>query len=416
MKVITFGCRLNSYESEVIEGFLKKYDLKDITVINTCGVTKEAERQALQKIRQIKREFVNERILVSGCAAELNHKSFIDLNVDYIVGNDAKLKEETYEKLSKGELPRIVTSNLSKNRDLPLNLVETFNNKAREFAPIQTGCNYACSFCAVREARGPSISFKEEHILKQIKIFAKNYSEVVLTGVNISAYGFDLRPSSSLNKLIISILKNVPELKFLSLSSLDPFTVDDELIDLFKNEERLLPHCHLSIQSGDDKILRAMKRRHSRAKVIDIAKKLHDSNRNITIGADLITGFPGETEDDFQNTFNLIHDAGLDFLHIFPFSRRPGTLAYSMPNQVPKVIAKERALKLRDEINKKFFEYLKTYIGKTIKFFRENEQNGRSFNFIEVISDENLSSFNSNILEGTVMGIRDLKLVVANVR
>lgn len=417
MNVITFGCRLNSYESDVISGFLDKYKLHNVFVVNTCAVTTEAERQALQKIRKIRRENKDAVIIVSGCAAEVSKEKFLKEDIDYLIGNHQKLLERTYKDIAEHNFPKVSFSELLKTRSLPMNLVYSCNSKIRTFVPIQTGCNYECTFCTVKEARGPAISFTVNHIIDQIKIFAKYYQEIVLTGVNISAFGIDNKEGIFLPDLIKIILEKVPELKFLSLSSLDPFTVRDDLIKLFSNSDRLLPHVHLSIQSGDDTILRYMKRRHTRDYVIHICKKLKAINPDIMIGADIIAGFPYETEQCFDNTLRLISDADLDFLHVFPFSKRPRTEAYSMPNQVDRFTAKLRAKKIRDLGDERLNQKLQTYVGKKIGFFAETDETGRSFNYIEIIHDlkkwkqNEENNFNS-IYHGIVKGIDRCKLVV----
>ena len=416
MNVVTFGCRLNSYESDVISEFLDKYNLNNVFVINTCAVTAEAERQALQRIRKIRREHNGAIIVVSGCAAEVSREKFLKENIDYLIGNHQKLLESTYKDIAEKKLPKISFTELSKTRQLPMNLVYSCNSKVRTFVPIQTGCNYECTFCTVREARGPAISFPIDHIIEQVKIFSKYYQEIVLTGVNISAFGIDNNTGIFLPELIRIIFKEVPELRFLSLSSLDPFTVRMDLIELFANCDRLLPHVHLSIQSGDNDILRYMKRRHTREYVVHICKKLKEINPNITIGADIITGFPHETDECFSNTFNLVSDADLDFLHVFPFSRRPRTEAYSMPNQVDKFIARMRAKKIRDCGDEKLNKKLQSCIGKKINFFAETNELGRTFNYIEVMHDmkqykDKKDSFDT-VYRGIVKYVDNYKLVV----
>lgn len=416
MNVVTFGCRLNSYESDVISEFLDKYNLNNVFVINTCAVTAEAERQALQRIRKIRREHNGAIIVVSGCAAEVSREKFLKENIDYLIGNHQKLLESTYKDIAEKKLPKISFTELSKTRQLPMNLVYSCNSKVRTFVPIQTGCNYECAFCTVREARGPAISFPIDHIIEQVKIFSKYYQEIVLTGVNISAFGIDNNTGIFLPELIKIIFKEVHELRFLSLSSLDPFTVRMDLIELFANCDRLLPHVHLSIQSGDNDILRHMKRRHTREYVVHICKKLKEINPNITIGADIITGFPHETDECFSNTFNLVSDADLDFLHVFPFSRRPRTEAYSMPNQVDKFIARMRAKKIRDYGDEKLNKKLQSCIGKKINFFAETNELGRTFNYIEVMHDlkqykDKKDSFDT-VYRGIVKYVDNYKLVV----
>jgi len=415
MNVVTFGCRLNAYESDVITDFLKKYDLHDLIVVNTCSVTAEAERQALQKIRQLKRKFPDMRIMVTGCSVHMDTEKFpVDI-VDYVVGNDDKLREETYKTIKEGRYPRVAVSELTIERDLPQNLIAPSEKKIRGYLPIQTGCNYECTFCSVRKTRGKAKSLPVKHIVAQAKLFAKVYHEIVLTGINISMFGFDLSPRMSLADLIKVLIKEVPEMRFISLSSLDPFTVDRDLISLYGTEKKLLPHVHLSIQSGDNDVLRLMKRRHSREKVIDVCKKLKVQNPEVRIGADIITGFPSETDARFANTLSLVDEADLDFLHIFPFSRRPGTEAHDMPDQVDKRVSKSRAKRLRQKIDDKFQEYLVKMVGKEVEFFVENETHGRTKNYVDVAPEGGKFQDINVLVKGLVVSVDSNKLVVKNV-
>ena len=411
MNVVTFGCRLNAYESDVIEGFLKKYDLSDLIVVNTCSVTSEAERQAMQKIRQLKRKFPKMRIMVTGWSVHMDPLKFPRDDVDFVVGNDDKLREDTYKKIAEGTYPRVVVSELLLTRELPENFVYPVVKKVRTYLPIQTGCNYECTFCSVRKTRGKAKSFKIENIIKQAKLFAKSYRELVLTGINISMFGFDIKPKLSLADLVRILIEEVPEMEFISLSSLDPFVVDRDLISLYGTEGKLLPHVHLSIQSGDNDVLKLMKRRHSREKVIDVCKKLKVVNQNVRRGADIITGFPSETDEAFMNSLRLVDDADLDFLHIFPFSRRPGTEAYDMDNQVDKKISKQRAKLLREKIDDKFHKYLLEMVGKEVEFFVENKMHGRTMNYVDVKPFLKPFSEENGILKGVIKSVDEGMLV-----
>ena len=411
MNVVTFGCRLNAYESDVIEGFLKKYDLSDLIVVNTCSVTSEAERQAMQKIRQLKRKFPKMRIMVTGCSVHMDPLKFPRDVVDFVVGNDDKLRDDTYKKIAEETYPRVVVSELLLTRELPENFVYPVVKKVRTYLPIQTGCNYECTFCSVRKTRGKAKSFKIENIIKQAKLFAKSYRELVLTGINISMFGFDMDLKLSLADLVKILIEEVPEMEFISLSSLDPFVVGRDLIDLYGTEDKLLPHVHLSIQSGDNDVLKLMKRRHSREKVIDVCKRLKSINQNVRIGADIITGFPSETDEAFMNSLRLVDDADLDFLHIFPFSRRPGTEAYDMDNQVDKKISKQRAKLLREKIDDKFHKYLLDMVGKEMEFFVENKMHGRTMNYVDVKPFLKPFSEENGILKGVVKSVDEGMLV-----
>jgi len=344
LKTITLGCRLNSYESEKISHFTNYSSKKDILVINTCAVTAEAERQARQQIRKARKEYPNAYIMATGCAVEIDQKSWDNMpEVDKIIPNKNKLKPGLW-----GLKPEIDNENAITEDANHFKSISNNQSKTRAFIRIQNGCNHSCTFCIITKARGDSMSVPSGLIISEIKnIISTGIEEVILTGVDLTSYGEDLPGKNNLGILVKKILKLVPELKRLRISSLDAAEIDCELLEAFKTEKRLMPHIHLSLQSNDDLILKRMKRRHNSKdakKLIDALKKVRP---DILFGADLIAGFPTETEEAFYNTLNAVKDLDLTFLHVFPYSSRIGTPAAKMP-QLPKTIIKKRAKILRE--------------------------------------------------------------------
>lgn len=299
-EVITFGCRLNFYESELIKEALKKAKRENVVVVHSCAVTNEAERQVKQKIRKIYKNDPSKEIIVVGCAVQLDPKSYSDIpGVSKVLGNQDKLRAENYL-LNNDEIL------VSDNQVEPI-LINGFEDKSRAFIEIQNGCNHSCTFCSITEARGNNRSVPVNNIIEQIKIFIENgYQEVVFTGVDITDFGTDLFGKQSLSSMIRRVLKDIPQLKRLRLSSIDVAEVDDELMDLIANESRLMPHLHLSLQSGNNLILKRMKRRHNREQVIEFYHKMKSLRPNIAFGADIIAGFPTETDEMFQDTVDLL--------------------------------------------------------------------------------------------------------------
>jgi threonylcarbamoyladenosine tRNA methylthiotransferase MtaB len=338
-EIITFGCRLNAFESEIIRRAAAEVGLRDAVVVNTCAVTAEAERQARQAIRRARRLHPEATIIVTGCAAELAPERYAALpEVDRVIGNRAKLQPQSY-------LPEGAPSaNLAETGH---HFIDGFEGKSRAFLQVQQGCDHRCTFCIIPYARGPSRSVPMGLIADQARrLAAAGYREVVLTGVDLTAYGADLPGTPSLGQMVRRLLTAVPELGRLRLSSLDPAEIDAELWRLLAEERRLMPHLHLSLQAGDDLILKRMKRRHSRAEAIAVAHRARALRPEVALGADLIAGFPTETEDMFGRSLDLIEECGLAFVHAFPYSARSGTPAARMP-QLPGPLVKERAARLR---------------------------------------------------------------------
>src|ERR1051326_7710017 len=352
--VVSFGCRLNAYESQVMRRQAAAAELTDTIIVNTCAVTGEAVRQARQKIRKLRRERPDARIIVTGCAAQTEPQTFAAMaEVDRVVGNAEKL-EQTFWRATRDHLDRraglsvaaeekVAVNDIGSVRETALHLIDGFEGLARAFVQIQNGCDHRCTFCIIPFGRGPSRSVPMGEVAAQVRrLVANGYREIVLTGVDITSYGENLPVRPRLGKLVKAILKHVPELERLRLSSVDSVEADADLIDAFAQEARLVPHLPLSPQSGDDLILKRMKRRHSRRDAIALCAKLRALRPDIVFGADMIAGFPTETEEMFQRSLDLVEECGLAHLHVFPFSPRPGTPAARMP-QVAAAPAKERA-------------------------------------------------------------------------
>ena len=383
--IITFGCRLNSFDSQVIKEKINSKKFKNIFFINTCAVTKEAEKQAKKKIRKIKRENPNAKINVTGCSAQINPTNYKKMDeVDLILGNEEKFKFEKYLNLLNNNSPNIVVNDIMTVKETANHFIKGFDKKSRAFIQIQTGCDHRCTFCIIPFGRGNSRSVPVTKICKQIKILLnKGFKEIVLTGVDLTSYGNDLYKKPNLGKLVKEILKKVKNLERLRLSSLDAIEIDKNLIDIINHEERLMPHLHLSIQSGDNTILKRMKRRHSREDVINLCNNLKKFRSNIVFGADIIAGFPTETNEMFLNSKKILNECDLTYLHIFPYSNRPNTPASKMP-QIPNKIIKERAKILRLEGNKIMQKFLKEQVNKKHKVLFESETEGHSENFVPI--------------------------------
>ncbi len=385
INVINFGCRLNSYESEVIKKILKennfKINDKDIVIFNSCAVTKEAERQLGQAIRKIKNEKYNCIIGVVGCAVQVNKEKYLNMpEVDFILGNNSKLEINNYKNIDKC---KIVVEDIFKENKFSKELITGFENKARAFIQIQNGCDNKCTFCLTRLARGYSISTPSKQIIEQIKQLINNgYREIVLTGIDITDYGKRLDEDINLGKLVKKILKDT-SLERLRISSIDIADLKDDLDEVFKYEERLMPHMHLSLQSGDNMILRRMLRRHSREEAIEKCHNIITIRPNIIIGADLIAGFPTETEEMHKNSIKIIEELPITYGHIFPYSKRPETKAAFMP-QIEKHIKKQRAKELREAAEKNLIS-LKNRINNTKqKVLIESKKFGRLENYLQV--------------------------------
>ncbi len=385
-RVVTFGCRLNSYESEVMRTHARDAGLGDVVIVNTCAVTGEAERQARQAIRRLHRENPDARIIVTGCAAQISPEKFASMpEVDRVLGNAEKMEPESYRLLKTDpDAERILVTDIMNIRETAGHLISGFEGRARAFVEIQQGCDHRCTFCIIPFGRGPNRAVPMGHIVEQIRdLVARGYAEVVLTGVDITAYGGDLPGSPTLGQMMHRLLAQVPELPRLRLSSLDPVEIDDDLWRLIENEPRLMPHFHLSIQAGDDMILKRMKRRHSRTDDLNVAQRQHALRPDAALGADIIAGFPTETEEMFSRSVDLVNEAGLTHLHVFPYSIRPGTPAARMP-QVPGDVIRDRAARLRAAGDAAMKSFMESRIGQITDVLIERDGEGLCARYLPV--------------------------------
>ena len=385
IETLTFGCRLNAYEGEVMKAEAEKAGLDNTIIINTCAVTSEAVRQAKQAIRKAKRDNPERRIIVTGCAAQTEARSFGDMaEVDLVIGNADKLKAESYAPIAFG-VPlndKVQVNDIMSVRETAAHLIEGMDGRARAFVQVQNGCDHRCTFCIIPFGRGPSRSVPMGLVVEQIKKLVGNgYREVVLTGVDITSYGPDLPGTPTLGKLTQQILRHVPDLPRLRISSIDSIEADPAFYDAIASDRRLMPHLHLSLQSGDDMILKRMKRRHSRADALDVVAKLRSLRPDIVFGADIIAGFPTETEAMFENSLSFVTEAELTYLHVFPYSPRPGTPAARMP-QVDGRIARERAARLRALGETQYEKLALSRIGMIENVLIEKDGIGRNEQFV----------------------------------
>ncbi|MDP5110136.1 MAG: tRNA (N(6)-L-threonylcarbamoyladenosine(37)-C(2))-methylthiotransferase MtaB [Rickettsiaceae bacterium] len=380
-EVITFGCRLNIYESEIIKANLAKSGSDNVVVFNTCAVTKQAEKQARQAIRKLRKADPSKKIIVTGCAAQNSPEMFAKMpEVDKVIGNEEKLSDKYY----KFDSQKVIVNDIMSVKETANHMVTSFDGKARAFIQVQNGCDHRCTFCMIPFGRGNSRSVPVGVIVEQVRMLhAKGYKEIVLTGVDVTAYGADLPGAPTFAQMIRRLLSLVPELKRLRLSSIDVAEIDDDLFDLMANNKRLMPHFHISLQAGDDMILKRMKRRHNRKQVIEFCHALRRIRPEVSFGADIIAGFPTETDEMFENTRSLISEAGIQYLHVFPYSEREGTPAARMP-QVPMNIRKERAAILRAEGAKELDKFFSQNLGSMVELLVEKNNMAHSENFIPV--------------------------------
>ena len=343
VKVISFGCRINSFEAEVLKEKLKDFD--DLIIINTCAVTSEAERQCRQTIRKLRKQNPQAQIVVTGCAAQIAGDRFAQMpEVNLVLGNKEKTQIEKY--ISPSQHLNFVVSDIMTYDDYDKYIITGFEGRHRAFVQVQQGCNHRCTYCIIPYARGKNRSVSLSIILEQIRLLlSKGFKEICLTGIDICSYQTE---NLSFSQLVQKILEEIPELPSLQFGSLDPAALDDLFISLIEKYTNIYPHFHLSIQSGDNLILKRMGRRHSREQVIDLCRRIRDKRPEATFGAEFICGFPTETEEQFEQTIKLVHEAGIDKLHVFPYSERKGTPAALMP-QVPVHIRRLRAQRLRQE-------------------------------------------------------------------
>ena len=375
-QMITFGCRLNTLESEVMANRAADAGLDDAIIVNTCAVTNEAVRQARQAIRRAHRQNPDTPVVVGGCAAQLNPGQFADMpEVSLVLGNEEKLQTSAYA-FGLGDEERVKVNDIATVQETAGHMVEGFVERSRAFVQIQNGCDHRCTFCIIPFARGPSRSVPVGAVVVQVKKLVGNgYEEVVLTGVDITAYGQDLPGNMTLGSLCQKLLQQVPDLLRLRLSSIDSVEVDEPLFEAIAHEPRMMPHFHLSLQAGDNMILKRMKRRHLREDSIEFCEQVRAARPDVVFGADLITGFPTETEEMFLNTLKLVEEAGLTFLHVFPFSARPDTPAAKM-KQLPGDVRRERAARLRSAGQAARDAFFESQVGKTASVLVEKTEDG----------------------------------------
>jgi threonylcarbamoyladenosine tRNA methylthiotransferase MtaB len=376
-QVVTFGCRLNTHESEVMRGHANAAGLDNAVIVNTCAVTGEAVRQARQTIRKIRRENPDKQIIVTGCAAQTESEAFAAMpEVDRVLGNIEKLDAGAWTKRD-----RSAVSDIMAVRQTAMVPIDGIEGRARAIVQVQNGCDHRCTFCVIPFGRGNSRSVPVDDVVAQVRKLAENgYREIVLTGVDITSYGENLPGTPRLGALVKRVLKDVPEIARLRLSSIDSVEADADLLDAFANESRLMPHLHLSLQAGDDLVLKRMKRRHSRGDAIAFCQQVKRLRPDVVFGADIIAGFPTEDEAMFSRSLALVDECGLTHLHVFPFSPRPGTPAARMP-QLDRAVIKERAARLRQKGEAVLSRHLSAQIGKTLRVLTEFSPIGHTEQF-----------------------------------
>ncbi|OYR11922.1 tRNA (N(6)-L-threonylcarbamoyladenosine(37)-C(2))-methylthiotransferase MtaB [Brucella grignonensis] len=416
VEVVTFGCRLNTYESEVMKREADSAglgELKDGAIIfNTCAVTSEAVRQARQAIRKARRDNPEARIIVTGCAAQTESAKFEAMDeVDLILGNEEKLKANSYRMLPDfgvNQFEKVRVNDIMEVRETASHMVDAIEGRARAFVQVQNGCDHRCTFCIIPYGRGNSRSVPMGGVIDQVKRLVDNgYAEVVLTGVDMTSYGPDLPGSLRLGKLVKTVLSQVPDLQRLRLSSIDSIEADEDLMEAIANEKRLMPHLHLSLQAGDDMILKRMKRRHLRDDSIRFCEDVRALRPDIVFGADIIAGFPTETEEMFANSMKIVEECGLTHLHVFPYSAREGTPAARMP-QVRREIVKDRAKRLRAVGDRAYEKHLASLNGTVQRLLIEKEGIARTEGFTLAAVDQGNAG---EIIERIVTGHDGEKLL-----
>jgi threonylcarbamoyladenosine tRNA methylthiotransferase MtaB len=388
VEVVTFGCRLNAAESEVIRREAERGGVHNTVVVNTCAVTAEAVRQARQSIRKLRRERPDARIVVTGCAAQTEPDTFVAMReIDGVLGNTEKLRADIWARardFGVGDAPKAIVNNIMAVTETAAHLIDGLEGHTRAFVQVQNGCDHRCTFCIIPYGRGNSRSVPMGAVVDDARrLVANGYREIVLTGVDITSYGADLPGAPRLGALLKAILRHVPELPRLRLSSIDSVEADRDLLDALAGESRLMPHLHLSLQAGDDLILKRMKRRHLRADAIAFCESVRRLRPDVVFGADIIAGFPTETEDMFAGSLDLVDECGLTHLHVFPFSPRPGTPAAKMPQVRPDIV-KDRARRLRERGAAALRRHLDGEIGATRRVLTELCDIGRTEQFTPV--------------------------------
>jgi threonylcarbamoyladenosine tRNA methylthiotransferase MtaB len=375
----TLGCRLNAYETEAMKGLAAGAGLTDAVVVNTCAVTAEAVRQARQQIRRLRRDHPDARIVVTGCAAQAEPGDFAAMpEVDHVLGNGEKLRAEAWARLDAG---RVQVSDIMAERRTPAPLIDGLGTRARAYVQVQTGCDHRCTFCIIPYGRGNSRSVPAATVVEQVaRLAGRGFNEVVLTGVDLTSWGGDLEGAPRLGDLVAAVLRGVPGLPRLRISSIDSIEADDRLVEAIGGEPRLMPHLHLSLQAGDDLVLKRMKRRHRRADAVAFCETVRAARPDVVFGADIIAGFPTETEAMFEGSLALVTECGLTWLHVFPFSPRPGTPAARMP-QVDGAAIRERAARLRALGAERVAAHHAAMQGRRVRLLMERPELGRTEGF-----------------------------------
>ena len=388
-KFTTLGCRLNAYETEAMKELSQQAGLTDAVVVNTCAVTAEAVRKARQEIRKLRRENPDARLIVTGCAAQTEPETFAHMDeVDAVIGNTEKMQPDTWKGMAAdfiGETEAVQVDDIMSVTETAGHLIDGFGTRSRAYVQVQNGCDHRCTFCIIPYGRGNSRSVPAGVVVDQIKrLVDKGYNEVVLTGVDLTSWGADLPAQPKLGDLVMRILKLVPDLPRLRISSIDSIEVDENLMQAIATEPRLMPHLHLSLQHGDDLILKRMKRRHLRDDAIRFTEEARKLRPDMTFGADIIAGFPTETDAHFENSLKLVTECNLTWLHVFPYSKRDGTPAARIPQQINGNIIKSRAAQLRAAGDTQVAKHLSAQTGKTHHILMENPLMGRTEQFTEV--------------------------------
>jgi len=410
-EILTFGCRLNAYESEVMRKHATDAGLDNAIIVNSCAVTKEAERSVRQAIRKARKNNPDAQIIVTGCASQIDPDGYAAMaEVDRVIGNDLKLEAKTWSLQTDD---KIIVHDIMDVKETASHLVDGFEGKARAFLQVQNGCDHRCTFCIIPYGRGNSRSVPIGVIADNVRhLVAQGFNETVMTGVDVTSYGPDLPGKPTLGQMIRRVMALVPELSRLRLSSLDPVEIDDDMWWLIENEPRFMPHLHLSLQAGDDMVLKRMKRRHLRQDVIDVCKRARDLRPDMVFGADIIAGFPTETDEMFQNTLNIVEECDLTFLHVFPYSERDGTPAAKMPS-VDVPVRKQRAKMLREAGRAQVEKFNIMQVGRETTAIIEQNGHGRTEHFAEVVLDQKIDAgklvrikideIDSGVLKGRVL-------------
>ncbi|WP_170329785.1 tRNA (N(6)-L-threonylcarbamoyladenosine(37)-C(2))-methylthiotransferase MtaB [Ruegeria arenilitoris] len=403
-KFTTLGCRLNAYETEAMKELSQQAGLTDAVVVNTCAVTAEAVRKARQEIRKLRRENPNARLIVTGCAAQTEPETFSRMDeVDAVIGNTEKMQPDTWKGMAAdfiGQTEAVQVDDIMSVTETAGHLIDGFGTRSRAYVQVQNGCDHRCTFCIIPYGRGNSRSVPAGVVVDQIKrLVDRGYNEVVLTGVDLTSWGADLPAKPKLGDLVMRILKLVPDLPRLRISSIDSIEVDENLMQAIATEPRLMPHLHLSLQHGDDLILKRMKRRHLRDDAIRFTQEARKLRPEMTFGADIIAGFPTESEAHFENSLKLVTDCDLTWLHVFPYSKREGTPAARIPQQINGTIIKDRAARLRAAGEAQIAKHLRAQVGETHHILMENPHMGRTEQFTEV-------TFSAPQTEGQIVSAR----------